>query len=79
MLTRLGKLTDMGLYQIMAAKKAKRKATNRAEAAVVSAYGRLQSSLELDAVLDEKFGPAGEYRAEIRAYVQKLIPHLRDH
>lgn len=65
-------------FQTDQAKKLKRKATKRAEAALIAGYGRLASVSELDAVLDEKLGAYPEQRSAIRAYVQRLVPHLRD-
>lgn len=66
-------------FQTDVAKKAKRQATSAAEAAIIASYGRLKGSIELDMVLDEKLAAYPTQRAELRRYIQRLIPHLRDH
>jgi len=56
----------------------RRRVNSAAERQVIEMYGALKTSEELDRVLDEKLADYPEDRAKIRAYVQNLIPHLRD-
>jgi hypothetical protein len=75
---KLVKPTVSGASKRKQAMRRQKKAEKDMEAKVVEFYGRLKSSAELDLVLDEKLAFDPAQRASIRAYVQSLIPHLRD-